>query len=180
MGESCREEQDDRAAVSRYVTKSTQVSVGTLTCCELSFAELLARNIPLAKSADGGIEVKVIAGRCFGVESGVFTQTPTIFWDVRMLGAGTFEECVPEHYNAFVYVLDGDVVSGKKGHEGRHGSCFVYGDGEGVRVSSKGKARFVVLAGEPLNERVVQHGPFVMNSNEQILKAFRDYQDGKF
>lgn len=143
-------------------------------------AELLAEDVPLAKNKDGLIEVKVIAGKCLGIESKVFTETPTLYWDVHTKGATTFSEAVPEEYNAFVYVLDGKVKSGKKGVEGTHGTCLLYGPGEGVQVSTEGVARFVVLAGLPLNEPVVQHGPFVMNTMEQIMQAFQDYSAGKF
>lgn len=145
------------------------------------YQELLAEDVPLAKSPDGNIEVKVIAGKCYDVESKVFTQTPTIYWDVKVLSSGgTFEEIIPDGYNTFMYVLEGQVRSGKKDIVGEHGSCFVFGKGESVRVESDGEARFVVLAGQPLNEPVVQHGPFVMNSNQEIMQAIRDYQAGKF
>lgn len=136
--------------------------------------------MPLAKSDDGLIEAKVVAGTCLGVESNVFTQTPTLYWDVRTKGATTFTESIPEHYNAFVYVLSGTIKTGKKDVEGTHGTCIVFGPGESIAVKTTGQARFVVLAGEPLNEPVVQHGPFVMNTREQIMEAFRDYSNGKF
>lgn len=126
------------------------------------------------------IEVKVIAGKCLGVESAVFTQTPTLYWDVRTNGATTFAEQIPEHYNAFMYVLSGTVMTGKNDQKGTHGTCVVFGPGESVSVRADGKSRFVILAGEPLNEPVVQHGPFVMNTREQIMEAFRDYSKGKF
>lgn len=57
---------------------------------------------------------------------------------------------------------------------------MVLGPGDSVEVKTEGASRFIVLAGQPLNEPVVQHGPFVMNTREQILQAFRDYSDGKF
>lgn len=136
--------------------------------------------MPSAKSADGLIEAKVIAGKCLGVESRVFTQTPTLYWDVRTKAATTFTEEIPEHYNAFLYVLSGTIKAGTKDIEGTHGTCVVLGPGQTVSVKSTGEARFVVLAGEPLNEPVVQHGPFVMNTREQIMEAFRDYSNGKF
>lgn len=136
--------------------------------------------MPLAKSDDGLIEAKVIAGKCLGVESNVFTQTPTLYWDVRTKGATTFTESISEHYNAFIYVLSGTIMTGKRDVEGTHGTCIVFGPGESVKVKATGEARFVVLAGEPLNEPVVQQGPFVMNTREQIMEAFRDYSNGKF
>lgn len=124
--------------------------------------------------------MKVIAGKCFGVESKVFTQTPTLYWDVRMLETATFEELIPEHYNAFIYVLEGKITVGKSLTSAEHGSCIILGKGEGVQLKSEGKARFALIAGEPLNEPVVQHGPFVMNTQEQISQAFRDFSAGKF
>ena len=124
--------------------------------------------------------MKVIAGKCFSVESKVFTETPTLYWDVRILKDATFEEVVPPEWNTFIYILDGTVEVGPKKVEGIHGHCMVLGAGEKVQVSSKAKARFVVLSGQPLNEPVVQHGPFVMNTQEQIMQAFRDYSAGKF
>lgn len=140
-----------------------------------------AEEIPLAKSPDGTVEVKVVAGKCFGIESDVFTETPTMFWDVRMLQATTLEEEIPKDYNAFIYVLDGTIHVGESDSTtGTHGSCFLLGPGESVKVISDGKARFVVIAGKPLNEPIVTHGPFVMNSREEIVQAFRDYTAGYF
>lgn len=142
--------------------------------------ELLADEVPVAKNSDGTIEVRVIAGKCFDVESKVFTVTPTLFWDVSMLKTATFEEQIPSNYNAFIYVLNGSIATGEADAHGKHGSCIVLGPGDGIKVKSAGPARFVVLAGQPLNEPVVQHGPFVMNTRDQILQAFRDYEAGKF
>lgn len=144
------------------------------------YQELLAEDIPLARSQDGKVEVKVIAGKCYGITSNVFTETPTLYWDVCTKMTATFEEVVPEEYNAFIYVLNGVVQAGKKDIVGTHGSCMVFGPGETVKVKSDGPARFVVLAGKPLHEPVVQHGPFVMNSQEQIMQAIRDYSAGRF
>lgn len=137
--------------------------------------------MPLATNEDKSIEVKVIAGKCFDVESKVFTATPTLYWDVRMLKSTTFQESIPEGYNAFIYVLEGEIRTGKEQHKGSHGSCIVFKqDGDAIQVTSDGPARFVVLAGKPIGEPIVQHGPFVMNTREEIFKAFRDYQANKF
>lgn len=145
------------------------------------YQELLSTEVPLAKSEDGAIEVKVIAGKCLGVKSQVFTATPTLYWDVRLRRTTTFEEIVPVNYNTFLYVLEGHVSVGEKEPQsGSHGSCMVFGPGESVKVSTDASARFVVLGGQPLNEPVVQHGPFVMNTKQEIVEAFQDYSAGKF
>lgn len=72
------------------------------------------------------------------------------------------------------------MLAGTSAVEGTHGSCLVFGPGDSVTVKAVEKARFVVLAGQPLNEPVVQHGPFVMNTREEILQAFQDFNAGKF
>lgn len=140
----------------------------------------MSDEVPTAKNKDGTIEVKVIAGKCFGVESKVFTVTPTLYWDVRVLRAASFKEVIPVEYNAFMYVLEGTVRAGVKNELGKHGSCMVFGPGESVEITADSKARFVVLAGKPLNEPVVQHGPFVMNTRDEIMQAFRDYSANTF
>ena len=143
--------------------------------------ELLAKDVPLAKSPDGKVEVKVIAGRCYGTESAVFTVTPSMYLDVRMKGNATFQESIPSDYNAFAYVLDGSVRVGPNETDGVHGTCLVFGPGDFVEAKSGTEgARFVLIAGQPLGEPVVQHGPFVMNTREQIMQAFRDFSAGKF
>lgn len=143
-----------------------------------AYQELRKRDIPRASGRGGNVEVAVVAGECFGVRSKVFTETPTLFWDVRMAAEDVFEERVPVEFNAFLYVIEGRVGVGEV--EGEVGTCIVLGEGDSVKVESKGKARFVVIAGMPIGEPVVQHGPFVMNSQEEILQAVRDYQSGKF
>lgn len=135
----------------------------------------------MASNEDKSIEVKVIAGKCFDIESKVFTVTPTLFWDVRMLKSTTFQESIPEGYNAFIYVLEGTIHTGKDQHEGSHGSCIVFKqEGDAIQITSDGPARFAVLAGKPIGEPIVQHGPFVMNTREEIFQAFQDYQANKF
>lgn len=140
----------------------------------------MSEDIPLAKSHDGKVEVKVIAGKCYGVESAVFTETPTLYWDVRTNDAAVFKEKVPEDYNLFVYVLEGSVKSGKRDIEGTHGTCMMFGAGDQMEITADGKSRFVVLGGLPLNEPVVQMGPFVGTTREQVMQAYRDYSAGKF
>lgn len=64
--------------------------------CKPDYQELLAEDVPLAKSDDGKITCKVIAGKCLGVESAIFTRTPTLYWDVNVSTGATFTESVPE------------------------------------------------------------------------------------
>ena len=133
-------------------------------------------------NSDKTIKVKVIAGNCFGIESKVFTLTPTLFWDVNILQAATFQESIPVRYNAFVYILEGTIRTGENDSVvGTHGSCIVFKtEGHALKILSDNAARFVVLAGQPIGEPIIQHGPFVMNTREEIRQALADYQSNKF
>lgn len=146
------------------------------------YQELLAADIPIAKSTDSKVSAKVIAGECFGVKSKIFSKTPTMYLDIQMQPSASVEKLdIPETYNAFIYVLDGTVSVSDHGDQGSHGSCIVLSSGNHVSLKAgSGGARFVLIGGEPLGEPVVQHGPFVMNTREEIMQAFRDYSDGKF
>lgn len=146
------------------------------------YQELLAKDVPLATSPDGKTTAKVIAGKCFGVESSVFTVTPTMYLDMTMQPHASLVELpVPAQYNGFIYCLDGALTVAGHAEIARHGSCVELGDGDAVSaVAGSEGARFVLIAGSPIGEPVVQHGPFVMNTREEIMQAFRDYSAGKF
>ena len=60
------------------------------------------------------------------------------------------------------------------------GDLLVFGPGDGVRLTARGNARFILVAGRPLREPVARYGPFVMNTKEQIMQAFVDFQEGRF
>ena len=95
---------------------------------------------------------------------------------------GSFVHGLPAGHNAFLYVYEGDVAVGDAAaarNLPRH-SAGVLSDGDAVTITAANAgARFILLAGKPLHEPVVQYGPFVMNTREEIEQAVRDYQAGR-
>jgi redox-sensitive bicupin YhaK (pirin superfamily) len=86
---------------------------------------------------------------------------------------------LPTSHNALIYLLDGRITLGGYGLvEGLHAVVFKQ-DGEGISFEALEDTRLLVLSGQPLQEEVVSYGPFVMNTQSQILEAMRDYQLGK-
>ena len=86
---------------------------------------------------------------------------------------------IPAHHNAFIYLLDGKLtVDGFGLVEGLNAVLFEK-DGDGITMEAKEDTRVLLVSGEPLNEKVVSHGPFVMNTETQILEAMRDYKMGR-
>ncbi|KAI9308418.1 RmlC-like cupin domain-containing protein [Cunninghamella echinulata] len=128
-----------------------------------------------------GLEIGVIAGQSYGAQSPVFTRTPTMFIDVKMKKGVTMDQNIPEDYRGFIYTLNGKASFGETKHIAEAHHTLVLSDhGNTIPIESlSDDCEFVIIAGLPHNEPIVQHGPFVMNTKEEIYQAFEDYQRGQ-
>eukprot|EP00158_Paraphelidium_tribonemae_P001832 Partr_v1_DN24857_c0_g1_i2_m29782 putative pirin (iron-binding nuclear protein) len=150
--------------------------------CEPRYQELLAAQVPTASPADG-VAVKIMAGEAFGVSASVFTKTPIHYLDVRLGGGKAVEHTVPANWTCFAYILSGSLKFASDAGKvyDAHNAIVFSSSGDVVAVenaSGDTEAHFVLLAGEPINEPIVQHGPFVMNTQKEIQEAMIDYQTG--
>lgn len=148
------------------------------------YQEFAPDKIPVARPADG-VEVKVVAGSV-GEVAGPIQQPATdpLYLDVSLAAGATWEHALPEGHNAFAYVFEGTAAVGSEG-EARELSAPQLAVLEGgpllrLRAGSQGAARVLVVAGRPLGEPVARHGPFVMNTQQELVQAFQDYQAGRF
>ncbi|XP_068126889.1 pirin-like isoform X2 [Hyperolius riggenbachi] len=145
------------------------------------YQELKSADIP--KPSKDGVTVAVISGESLGVKSKVYTRTPTLYLDFKIQKGAKHTQEVPKGWTAFIYTLCGVIsvgpADGQKSVEAHH--TAVLDDGDNVTFENKGDelAHFVLIAGEPINEPVVQHGPFVMNTRDEISQAIEDYSLGK-
>jgi len=145
---------------------------------EPSYQELLDKDVP--KVDKEGIHVCVIAGESFGVSSPVLTRTPTMYLNFTLQPNTKLSQNIPEEYNAFVYTLEGTAEYGSNKHKSGPHHTLVLGKGLKLEVETKSEvARFVLIGGKPLNEPVVSRGPFVMNTDQEIMQAYMDFQTGK-
>ncbi|KAF9098402.1 hypothetical protein BGX29_007621 [Mortierella sp. GBA35] len=155
--------------------------------CEPQYQELLDGEIPRANPQDG-VVIKVIAGESHGVKSKVYTRTPTMFLDIKMSPHRVINQHLPVSYTGFIYMLSGRTYLGDSDSadggqfEGEVHHTLTFSDGndgkESVRIETKEEdAHFVFIAGQPLNEPIVQHGPFVMNTHEEIYDTFFDFRN---
>ncbi|KAF9943376.1 hypothetical protein BGZ67_000056 [Mortierella alpina] len=146
--------------------------------CEPQYQELLDNQIPRA-TPQAGVVVKVIAGESHGAKSKVYTRTPTMYLDYKMDKNKTVEQSIPSSFTGFIYMLKGTAYIGDKEFQGKahHTLTFSVDGAEMIKIKTKDEdAHFVVIAGEPLKEPIVQHGPFVMNTQQEIYDTFVDYQ----
>jgi redox-sensitive bicupin YhaK (pirin superfamily) len=146
-----------------------------------AYRDIAARDIPTVKVAEG-VSVRVIAGK-LGDTTGVVHggSTDPHYFDVHLSAGAVFEGPLPAGHNAFVYVYEGEARVGEARKPVAHRAAGLLGDGDKVRIEAGAAgARVLVLAGRPLREPVVQYGPFVMNTREEIEQAIADYQSGAF
>lgn len=140
-----------------------------------------SKDLPIEESE--GTRVKVIAGETDrGLRGPIEIDTVSpIFFDIELKASVSFVQSVPAELSGFLFVIGGAVRVGDVGTELREGTIGVLGEGEIVKLrAAEGGAQLLLVAGRPLNEPVVRHGPFVMNTQTQIRQAIRDYQQGVF
>ncbi|PWA81607.1 pirin-like protein [Artemisia annua] len=113
-----------------------------------------------------------------GVKSPVFTATPSMFLDFTISPGAQMHQSIPETWNSFVYVLEGEGLFGSMDSSpisAHHVLVLTHGDGLSVWNNGSKPLRFVLIGGQPINEPVVKYGPFVMNTQAEIQQALKDY-----
>jgi len=142
------------------------------------YQALLKEQIPERALPAGG-QVRVLAGEYAGAQGPAKTFTPITMLDVRLSAGESLNVPLPASYNALAVVAEGRVLSGETRASGGELLLFA-NDGRSLELRAEEAAHVIVLAGEPINEPIVQYGPFVMNSVEEIRDAMRDVERGKF
>jgi redox-sensitive bicupin YhaK (pirin superfamily) len=139
-----------------------------------------AAEIPVVK-AENGTTVRVIAGESQGVAGAVQREvTEPLYIDVELPADATFSQAIRAGHNAFIYVYRGEVVVDGKAVPAQSMAILANNAGaDGVTVKAGPDSRFILLSGKPLNEPIVQYGPFVMNSQAEIFQAVEDFRAGR-
>jgi len=128
----------------------------------------------------GGVKVRVIAGVSNGVAGVVAREfTEPLYLDIHMPAGTIFSTALAESHNAFIYVYRGAVtVGGMQVSLRRMGILSNTPGADSVSFSATEDARLILVAGKPLNESIVQYGPFVMNTQQEIQQALDDFRNG--
>lgn len=136
----------------------------------------------IALESRNGISIRVIAGETQNGTTGVIANSfvEPMYWDVHQQPDTLFTERITAGHNGFIYVYEGAVQVKGSIQTVSKGDIAVLTDGDSIEIKALGAAKYLLIAGKPLNEPVAMGGPFVMNNREEINQAFRDYQMGKF
>ena len=143
------------------------------------YQPIVEAQIPRVSLAEGAGSVRVIAGEFEGASGPAKTFTPVTLLDVTLKAGGRLPITLPAHHNAMAIVASGSVsVGGKSVSAGE--LVLFENDGDRMELVARDEAHVLVLGGEPIDEPVVQYGPFVMTTEDEIKQAYRDFQSGKF
>jgi redox-sensitive bicupin YhaK (pirin superfamily) len=154
-----------------------------LKACEPRYRDVRSKEIPIYSSEDGKVTVKVISGQSHGVDSlQELAYTPVWLLDITVRPGGSITQALPANWNAFAYGLNG-TITWETGSETKqvpeyHNTVFEQ-KGDNVKASvpeGEKEARFILVAGMPLDQPIVQYGPFVLNDASQVRQALMDYQ----
>lgn len=147
------------------------------------YQEVPRSEIPEAQSADGRVKVRVIAGESLGARAVIDTRTPIMVLHFTLQPGGAVDQAVPADHNGLAYVFSGQAVLGEEGRAVHEGQMAAFGPGETIRIAvapdAEAPAEVLLLSGVPLNEPVARYGPFVMNTQEEIVQAIEDFQAGR-
>ena len=139
---------------------------------------LTKEETPSYKSEDGKINVNVITGELNGIKGPIPTLTPINSATIYAAPGGKLNIKLPPGHNAFLYLLDGMINVSGKDVTGKNFIAF-NNDGEEISLEAKEDTRALLMSGDPIGEEIVAQGPFVMNSETEIMEAYRDYRMGK-
>ena len=146
--------------------------------CAPWYQDFAATDLPRFQTADG-VDAILIAGDSHGVTGAVTREASApLYLDLHLPAGSRFAQPLPADRNAFVYVYRGAAtVGGTDVPAGR--MAILANAGDGVVIEAAAEARAILVAGRPLGEPIVQYGPFVMNTQQEIQQALADYREGR-
>jgi redox-sensitive bicupin YhaK (pirin superfamily) len=145
------------------------------------YRDIQSADIPEFATPEG-VTVRAIAGASHGVAAAIRREvTEPLYLDLHLTAGSSFAQALPPAFNAFVYVYRGEIAIGDtRVPRERMAILRNAPDSDGVVLRAETPARALLIAGRPIGEPIAQHGPFVMNTRDELIQAVQDYQAGKF
>lgn len=138
-----------------------------------------AQDVPVYTTEDKRVTLNLFAGKLLGLVGTVPTKSDVNAATLYFEKQGKIDVPFSGDHHSILYLLDGKVRLEGFGMAEQHHAVVFNNDGEGLSIEAIEPTRALLVTGKPIGEKVVAHGPFVMNSETQILEAMRDYQKGK-
>ncbi len=138
------------------------------------------KSIPKVFLDDGKSTIEVIAGNYNKITGAANTFTPIHLYNCKLAVQTDCTFSFPEHYNTAVLILEGKILINHKEIAIENQLMLMNNDGTDFKLTATQNATVLLLSAEPINEPIAAHGPFVMNTREEITQAFEDFRQGKF
>jgi len=142
------------------------------------YQDIKSEQIPVITRDNDKVKIRVIAGDFEDTKGAASTFTPINALHVLMKAGSKTDLNISSGFNSFVYVLGGNINTQNTDIEATQLAIFSE-EGNFTSITANEDSHFLLLSGEPINEKVVNWGPYVMNTQTEILEAMRDYQAGK-
>ena len=144
-----------------------------------AYYPLSSEAVPAFRSEDGKVKASVFSGSLLGQNGPIPSHTEVNAATLEIKKGGIISIPVPVHHNAIIYLLDGKLTLEGFGLVEELNLIYFKKDGDQITIEALEDTRILLLSGAPIDEEVVSYGPFVMNTQTQIMEAMRDYQKGK-
>ncbi|WP_347174761.1 pirin family protein [Polaribacter uvawellassae] len=146
-----------------------------------NYQHVKSDEMPSIQDASKNINLKIVAGEQNGKFGRIKTQTSVNVFMIEATGKGELEIKIPQTHESLVYLLDGEVQVNDETTltKGSFQMAVFNADGNTIKIATTKESKLIVISGEPIHEKVAQYGPYVMNTQTEILEAMRDYQQGK-
>lgn len=149
--------------------------------CQPWYRDIQSAAIPELYT-DQQVLVRVIAGSSHGLAGAMQRAvTEPLYLDLQMPAGSQFSQQIAASHNAFIYVYEGQLsVAGSTVSAGQMAILKQSEDADGVQLQAGGAAKAILISGQPLRQPIVQYGPFVMNTQQEIFQAIQDFRNGQF
>ena len=144
------------------------------------YQALQNKNIARYPIENNGGEIEIIAGSYKGISGSASTFTPVNLLNAKLNQGVKTDFSFPENFNTALLVIEGSIKVNDKEQVPTNHFVLFENKGEDFTVEATENAVFLILSGEPINEPIMAHGPFVMNSKAELIQAFDDFNQGKF
>ena len=146
-----------------------------------NYQHLEDEQIPKVYSDDKKVQLNIIAGKQHKETGLIKTQTEVNVFTANADANGKIEIEIPENHQSLIYLLEGEIVVNESDNlkKGANQMIVFNQDGNYIQIEAKEKSTLIILSGAPIKEKITQYGPYVMNTQTEILEAMRDYQQGK-
>lgn len=125
-------------------------------------------------------EIEIIAGKYKDIKGSASTFTPLHLFNAKLKKEAIAEFSFPKNYNTALLIIEGSIIINNAETAPINNFVLMANDGEDFTIKANDDAVVLILSGEPINQPIAAHGPFVMNTKEELIQAFNDFNNGKF